>query len=107
MFLSLFHSFAAAKCPPDVVCLQDPLFWRSRLPSFQNYTSFAPPGGTGNKSKVAVYVSTQLLTQATVLPASFDRPEVVALNVFGVALFGKSFSHFRLLDLYNLWTSMT
>ena len=107
MFLSLFNSFASAKYPPDVVCLQDPPFWRSRLPSFQNYTSFAPPGGTGNKPKVAFYVSTHLLAQATVLPAFFDRPDVVALDVFGVDLFGKSFSHFRILNLYNLWTKRT
>ena len=95
VFLSLFNSFASAKCPPDIVCLQDPPFWRSRLPSFQNYTSFAPPGGTGNKPKVAIYVSTYLLAQAPVLPAFFDRLDVVALAVFRVDLFGKSFSHFR------------
>ena len=107
VFLSLFNSFASAKCPPDIVCLQDPPFWRSRLPSFQNYTSFAPPGGSGSKPKVAFYVSTHLLAQATVLPAFFDRPDVVALDVFGVDLFGKSFSHFRILNLYNLWTKRT
>ena len=53
---------------------------------------------------MAFYVSTYLLAQATVLPAVFDRPDVVALDVFGVALFGKSFSLFRILNLYNLWT---
>ena len=94
VFLSLSNSFASAKCPPDVVCLQDPPFWRSCLPSSQNFTSFAPPGGTGNKPKVAFYVSTHSLAQATVLPAFFDRPDVVALDLFGVDLFGKSFSHF-------------
>ena len=99
MFLSLFNSFASAQCPPDVVCLQDPPFWRSRLPSFQNFTSFAPPGGTGNKPKVAFYISTHLLAQATVLPAFFDRPDVVACDVFGIYLFGKSFLHFRILNL--------
>ena len=107
MFLSLFNSFASARCPPDMVCLQDPQFRRSRLPSFQNYTSFAPPGGSGNKPKVAFYVSIHLLAQATILPAFFDRPDVVALEVFGVDLFGKSFSHFRILNLYNLWTKRT
>ena len=107
MFLSLFNSFASAKCLPDVVCLQDPPFWRSCLPSFQNYTSFAPPRGTGNKPKVAFYVSSHLLAQATVLPPFFDRPDVVALDVFGVDLFGKSFSHFCILNLYNLWTRRT
>ena len=107
MFLSLFNSFASANFPPDVVCLQEPPFWRSRLPSFQNYTSFAPPGGTGNKPKVAFYVSPHLLAQAPVLTAFVDRPNVVALEVFGVDLFGKSFSHFRILNLYNLWTKRT
>ena len=107
MFLSLFNSFASAKCPPDIVCLQDPPFWRSSLPSFQNYTSFAPPGGSGNKPKVAFYVSTHLLALATILPAFFDRPDEVALNVFGVDLFGMSFSHFRIFNLYNLWIEGT
>ena len=37
----------------------------------------------------------------------FKRPDVVALAVFGVDLFGKSFSHFRILNLYNLWTKRT
>ena len=104
VFLSLFNSFASAKSPPDIVCLQDPPFWRSRLSSFQNYTSFAPPGGTGNKPKVAFYVSTYLLAQATVLPVFFARPNVAALDVYAVDLFGKSFSHVHILNLYNLWT---
>ena len=107
MFLSLFNSFALARCPPDGVCLQDPPFWRSRLPSLQNYTSFVPPSGTGNKPKMAFYVSIQLLAQATVLPAFFDRPDFVTVDVFGVDLFGKSFPHFRILNLYNLWTQRT
>ena len=106
-FLSLCNSFACTKCPPDIVCLQDPPFWRSRLPAFQNYIPFAPPGVTGNKPKVAFYVSSILLAQATVLPAFFDWTDVVALHVFGVDLFGKSFSHFRILNLYNLWTKRT
>ena len=107
VFLSFFNSFASAKCSPDIVRLQDPPFWRSRLSSFQNYTSFAPPAGSGRKPKVAFYVSTLLLAQATVLPAFFDRPDVAALDLFGVALFGKSFSHFRILKIYNLWTKRT
>ena len=105
VFLSPFNSFATAKCPPDIVCLQDPPFWRSRLPSFPNYTSFAPPAGSGRKLKVALYISTFLLAQATVLSAFFDRPDVAALDLFGVDLFGKSFSHFRILNIYNLWTN--
>ena len=48
-----------------------------------------------------------LLAQATLLPAFFDRPDVVAHDRFGVDIFGKSFSHFPVLDLYNLWTKRT
>ena len=107
MFLSLFNSFASTKCPPDIVCLQDPPLWPFRLASFQNYTSFAPPGGSGNKPKVAFYISSYLLAQATVLPAFFDRPDVAVLDMFRVDLFVKSFSHFRILNLYNLWTKRT
>ena len=99
MFLSLFNSFATAKCPPDIVCLQDPPFWHSPLSSFQNYTSFAPPRQTGSKPKVVFYVSIYLLAQGTVLPAFFDRPYMAALDVFAVDLFGRSFSHFRILNL--------
>ena len=61
MFLFLFNSFASAKLPPDVVCLQDPPFWHSRLPSFQNFTSFAPPAGSGGKPRVAFYICSFLL----------------------------------------------
>ena len=107
MFLSFFNSFTVVKCPHNIVCLHDPPFWCSRLPSFQNYTSFAPPGGTGNKPKLAFSVSTYLLAQATVLPAFFDRSDVAALDLFGVDLFGKSFSHFRISNIYNLWTKRT
>ena len=89
------------------MCLQDPPFWRSRLPAFQNYTSFALPGGTSNKPKVAFYVSFYLLAQAIVLPALVERHNVDTLDLFGVDLFGKSFSHFRVLNLYNLWTKRT
>ena len=107
MFLSLFNSFASAKCPPDLVCLQDPPFYCTRLPFCQNYTSFAPLAGSGCKPKVAFYVSVFLLAQAIVLAAFFDGSDVSALDVFGVDLFGKSFSHFRILNIYNLWTKRT
>ena len=107
VFLSLFDSLASAKCPPDVVCLQDPPLWRSRLLSFQNYTMFSTPGGFRNKPQVAFNVSTHLSAQATVLPALFDRSGLAVLDVFGVALFGKSFPHFRILNLDNFGTKRT
>ena len=104
MVLSLFTYFASAKCPPDIVCLQDPSFWHSCLPSVQNYISFAPLGGSGGKPEIVFYISVFLLAQPMVLPAFFDRPVVAALDVFRVDLVGKSFSHFWFLNLHNLWT---
>ena len=102
MFLSLFNSFASALHPPDVVCLPDPPFWRSRLPSFGGFKSFCPPHSPGSKPMVAFYVSSSFLSYATVLPRFFDRPDVAALDLFGVDLFGGSFTQYRILNLYNL-----
>src|SRR6266403_2332335 len=104
VFLSLFNSFASVKFPPDVICLQDPPFWRSHLLTFQGYLSFFPPPGPSSKPKVAFYISSRLQAMATVLPCFFDRSDVAALDIFGVDLFGKSFSQFRILNLYNLWS---
>ena len=107
MFLSLFNSFASTKFPHDIVCLQDPRFWHASLSSFQNFTSFAPLASSGRKPKVAFYVSSYLLAQATILPSFFDRLDGAALDVLGVNLFRKSFYFFRILNLYNLWTKRT
>ena len=54
---------------------------------------------------MASYVSTFSLAQATIFPAFFDCPNVPALDMFVVGWFGKSFSHFCILNLYNLWTT--
>ena len=107
VYLSFFNSLASAKCPPDIVCLQDPPFWRFLLPSFQNWTSFAPPAVPGHEPHVAFFVSTFLLAPVPVLPAFFDRPDFDALDLFGVGFFGKSFSHFHILNIYNLRTKRT
>ena len=56
---------------------------------------------------MAFYVSTFLFAHATVLPAFFDWPDIAALDLFGVSLLGKSFSHFRILNINNLWTKRT
>ena len=93
--------------PLILFACKPPPFWRSRLPSFQNYTSFAPPALPGRNPKVEFFVSTLLLAQVTVLPTFFHRPDVAALDLFGVGLFGKSFSYFRILNIYNLWTKRT
>ena len=102
MFLSLFNSFASVKAPPDIVCLQDPPVWRSRLPSFHNFTSFHAPCSGGFKLRVAFYVSTMLLSHVTVLPLFFDRYDMAALDIYGSDLFGGSFTQFRILNVYNL-----
>ena len=106
MFLSLFNSFAFffALHPPDIVCLQDPPFWRSRLPAFTGFKSFSPPHSPGSRPKVAFYVSSAFLSYATVLPRFFDRSDVAALDLFGVNLFGESFTRFQISNLYNLWS---
>src|SRR5437588_8561298 len=66
VFLSFFHSFATAKAPPDIVCLQDPPIWRGRLPSFPGFQSFAPAVGS-RPANVAWIVSCGLLRLASVL----------------------------------------
>ena len=102
VFLSLFNSFASVKAPPDIVCLQDPPVWRSRLPSLHNFTSFHAPCSGGSKPRVAFYVSTMLLSHVTVLPLFFDRYDMAALDIYGSDLFGGSFTQFRVLNVYNL-----
>ena len=102
MFLSLFNSFASAMHPPDIVCLQDPCFGLSGLASFGGFKSFCPRHSRGSKPKVAFYVSSSFLFYATVLRRFFDRPDVVALDLFVVDLFGRSFTQFHILNLYNL-----
>ena len=102
MFLSLFNSFASVKAPPDIVCLQDPPVWRSRLPSFHNFTSFHAPCSGGFKPRVAFYVSTMLLSHVTVVPFFFRLNDVAALDIYGSDLFGGSFTQFHILNVYNL-----
>ena len=102
VFLSLFNSFASVKAPPDIVRLQDPPVWRSRLPFFHNFTSFHAPCANGFKPRVAFYVSNMLLSHLTVLSLLFDRYEVGALDIYGSDLFRGSFTQFRILNVYKL-----
>jgi len=78
--------------------------WRSRLPFFGGFKSVYPPHSPGSKSRVAIYGSSSFLSYATVLPMFFERPDVAPLDLFGVDLFGGSFTQFRILNLYNLWS---
>ena len=93
--------------PPILCAYKTPLFGAPTFIPFKTTSHLPPPGGSRHKPKVAFYVSTFLMAQATVLPAFFNRPDVAALDLFGVGLFGKSFSHFRILNIYNLWTRRT
>jgi len=104
VFLSLFNSFSSALYPPDVVCLQDPHFWRSCLSSFSSFKSFCPPHSRGSRPRVDFYFSSVIWSYATILPRFFDRSDVAALDLFSVDLFGGSFTQFRILNLYNLWS---
>jgi len=55
VFLSLFGSFSQLAHAPSVVALQDPPVYRGKLPSFQFYSSFSPPG-TGNKKPALLFM---------------------------------------------------
>src|SRR5437868_4165902 len=89
VFLSFFQSFATAKAPPDIVCLQDPPVWRGRLPSFPGFQSFAP-AVKGRPAKIACYVSSVLLRTASILPLFQDRSDIMTLVVHGHDLFGSA-----------------
>src|SRR5437868_160738 len=78
VFLSFFHSFATAKAPPDIVCLQDPPVWRGRLPSFPGFQSFAPVV-SGRPAKVTCHVFSALLRAASILPLFQDRSDIMTL----------------------------
>jgi len=80
------------------------LFGALAFLSLVGLSPFAPPHSPDSKPKVAFYVSTCCLSYAMVLPRFVDRPHVAALDLFGVDLFGGSFTQFRILNLYNLWS---
>src|SRR5437879_4915697 len=100
VFLSFFQSFATAKAPPDVVCLQDPPVWRGRLPSFPRFQSFAPPVN-GRFARVACYVSSGLLRAMSILHLFQDQSDIMTLVVHGLDLLGSGLSEFRIINLYS------
>ena len=106
-FFPLLILFLLLSVPLTSCAYKTPPFGAPAFLPFRITPFFPPPRGISNKPKVAFYVSTYLLAQATVLSAFFDRPDVATLDMFRVALFGKSFSHFRILNLYILWTKRT
>jgi len=56
VFLWLFESFTHLAQPPSIVALQDPPVYRGKLPSFNLFVAFSPPGNGGCKPRVAFYV---------------------------------------------------
>ena len=102
VFLSTLNSIAAVKASSDIVCIQDPAVWRSRLASFHNLMFFHAPCSDGFKPCVAFYVSTMLLSHVTVLHLFFDCFHVADLDIYWSDLFGGSFTLFRILNVYNL-----
>jgi len=92
-------------CTPLILCAFKILLFGALAFLFSVVSSpFAPPPLPRPKPKVAFCVSNNFLSFATVLPRCFDRPDVATLNLFGVALFGGSFTQFRIFNLYNLWS---
>ena len=102
MFLSLFNSFASAKNPTSVVCLQNPPFWGNRLPSFEGFSSFAPPT-TNRCPRVAFYVFSATLQEATVLPVFTERSDVATLEIHSLRLFCQAAGTLSIVNCYNVW----
>ena len=80
MFLSLFNSFALAKDPPSIVCLQDPPVWTNHLPLYLGFTSFAPILAN-RRPQVAFYVFKALIDMATIIPMLTSRTDLATLDI--------------------------
>src|SRR5437868_1080296 len=106
VFLSLFNSFQGLPQSPQLVFLQDPPFYRGRLPSFSGFKAFAPPPPQGKAVKVAAYISLNFLNSYSVLPVFFDRLDLMAIDVFTpTGLFCSTNRQFRVYNLYSTNTS--
>src|SRR5437588_3329169 len=112
VFLSLFNSFKGLPQSPQLVFLQDPPFYRNRLPVFSGFKAFAPSPPQGKAVRVAAYISLDFLNSYSILPVFFDRLDLMAIDVFTpCGLFCTSNRHFRAYNLYStdapgpcLWT---
>jgi len=102
VFLSLFNSFASAKNPPLIVCLQDPPVWRNRLPSHSGFTSFAP-SATGRRPRVAFYVFRSLIDMTTITPIFTGRSDIATLEITAPSLFGTTMKRFHIINSYSVW----
>jgi len=104
VFLSLFNSFTSAKYPPLIVCLQDPLVWRNRLPFFGGFTSFAP-SFANRRPWVAFYVFRSLIDMATITPIFTSRSDHATLEISAHSLFGMKAEKFHIVNYYSVWGS--
>jgi len=102
VFLSLFNSFASAKNPPSIVCLQDPLVWRNRLPSHSGFTSFAPLASS-RRPHEAFYVFRSLSDMATITPIFTGRSDIATLEMAAPSLFGTTVERFHIINCYSVW----
>src|SRR5437588_3597647 len=102
VFLSLFNSFKGLPQSPQLVFLQDPPFYRNRLPVFSGFKAFAPPPPQGKAVKVAAYISLDFLNSYSILPVFFDRLDLMAIDVFTpTGLFCTANRQFRVYNLYS------
>jgi len=102
VFLSLFSSFSQLAHRPSIVALQDPPVYRGKLPSFQLFTSFAPPVTGNKKPRVAFYVFSSFLDSIVLLPRFFDRGDIMALDLFTPdGFFDRSLTSFTFINSYS------
>jgi len=106
VFLSLFNSFASAKNPPLILCVQDPPVWRNRLPSHLGFTAFAP-SGTGRHPRVAFYVFMSLMDMTTITPIFTGRSDIATLEITPPSLFGTTMERFHIITCYSVWGKTT
>jgi len=102
VFLFLFNSFASAKSPPLIVCLQDPPVWTNRQPSHSGFTSFAPSAAS-RRPRVAFYVFRSLIEMATITPIFTGRSDISTLEITAPSLFGTTVERFHIINCYSVW----
>src|SRR5207253_3378657 len=61
VFLSLFYCLQSCTPIPQMVAIQGPPVWNSRLHSFRMFKAFHPPASKGNRPRMATYMHQDLL----------------------------------------------
>jgi len=104
VFLSLFNSFASALHPLMLFAFKILLFGALAFLPLVVLSPFAPLTSPALSRRLLFTFLVLFLSYATVLPRFFDRPDLAALDLFGVDPFGGSFTQFRIINLSNLWS---